>query len=89
MSSLDGLESHTARGLKWTTGLESGCAVFPVFHHNSSLNSFLCDYGVRALVSHGYSLVVGQLPGHVLLRLWLRLVATGLQHSMHSLKINK
>ena len=39
----DGLESHTAGGLKQVAGSESGRAVFPVFLHNSSLNSFLCD----------------------------------------------
>ena len=40
---LDGLESHTAGGLKWAVGLESGHAVFPMFIHNSSLNCFLCN----------------------------------------------
>ena len=39
----DGLESHTAGGLKQAAGSESGRAVFPVFLHNSGLNSFLCD----------------------------------------------
>ena len=39
----DGLESHTAGGLKQATDFESGRAVFPVFLHNSGLNSFLCD----------------------------------------------
>ena len=39
----DGLESHTAGGLKRTAGSASGRAVFPVFLHNSGLNSFLCD----------------------------------------------
>ena len=38
-----GLESHTAGGLKWAAGFEPGRTVFPVFLHNSSLNSFLCD----------------------------------------------
>ena len=38
-----GLESHTAGGLKWAAGSESGRTVFPVFIHNSGLNSFLCD----------------------------------------------
>ena len=38
-----GLESHTAGGLKQAAGSESGRAVFPVFLHNSGLNSFLCD----------------------------------------------
>ena len=83
---LDGLESHTAGGLKQAAGSESSRTVFPVFLHNSSLNSFLCDYSVRALASHGYLSEVGQLPSLVLPRLQLRLVATGLQHSMHSLK---
>ena len=40
---LDGLESHTARELKWAAGFGSGHAVFPVSIHNSGLNSFLCD----------------------------------------------
>ena len=40
---LDDLESHTAKGLKQAAGFESSCAVFPVFIHNSSLNSFLCN----------------------------------------------
>ena len=44
---------------------------------------------MRALESHGYSLAVGWLPGHVSLRLPLKLVATRLQHSMHSLKKKK
>ena len=39
----DGLESHTAGGLKWAAGFEPGRTVFPVFLHNSSLNSFLCN----------------------------------------------
>ena len=65
-----GLESHTAGGLKQAAGSESGRTVFPVFLHNSGLKSFLCDYSVRALGSHGYSLVVGQLPGLVSLGLW-------------------
>ena len=39
----DGLESHTAGGLKWAAGFESGRTVFPVFLHNNGLNSFLCD----------------------------------------------
>ena len=38
-----GLESHTAGGLKQAAGFESSRTVFPVFLHNSSLNSFLCD----------------------------------------------
>ena len=38
-----GLESHTAGGLKQAAGFEPGRAVFPVFLHNSGLNSFLCD----------------------------------------------
>ena len=67
----DGLESHTAGGLKLAGGSVSGRAVFPVFLHNSGLNSFLCDYGVRALGSHGYSSVVGWLPGFVSLKLRL------------------
>ena len=37
------LESHTAGGLKRAVGLESSRVVFPVFIHNSGLNSFLCD----------------------------------------------
>ena len=86
---LDGLESHTARELKQAVGLESSRAVFPVFLHNGSLNSFLCNYSVRALESCGYLSVVGQLPGHVLLRSWLTLVATRLQHSTHSPKKKK
>ena len=81
---LDSLESHTAGELKQTAGLESSHAVFPVFLHNSSLNGFLCNNGVRALVSLGYLSVVGQPPGFVSLRLRLRLIATGLQHSKHS-----
>ena len=64
----------------------SGCTVFSAFIHNSSLNSFLCDYGVRALESHGYLSVVGQLPSHVSPRPRLKLIATESQHSMHSLK---
>ena len=85
---LDGLESHTAGGLKWA-GFQPGRTVFPVFIHNSGLNSFLCDHGVRALESHGYSSVVGQLLSFVSLRLQLKLVATRLQHSMHSPKKKK
>ena len=85
----DGLESHTAGGLKQAAGFESGCTVFPVFLHNSGLNSFLCDYGVRALESHGYSSVVGQPPGHVSPRPRPKLVATRSQHSMHSPKKKK
>ena len=83
---LDGLESYTARDLKQAVGLESSCAVFPVLLHNSSLKSFLCNYGVRALASCGYSSVVGQPPGFVSPRPRPRLVATRSQHSMHSLK---
>ena len=86
---LDGLESHTAGGLKWAAGSGPGHAVFPVLIHNSSINSFLCDIGARALESHGYLSEVGQLPSLVLLRLWLMLVATGSQHSMCSLKKKK
>ena len=86
---LDGLESHTAGGLKHAVGLESGHTVFPVFIHNSGLNSFLCNYGTRALESHGYSSVVRWPPGHVLLRFWLKLIATRLQHSMCSPKKKK
>ena len=52
-----GLESHTAGGLKRAAGFESGRAVFPVLLHNSGLNSFLCDHGVRALESRSYSSV--------------------------------
>ena len=85
----DGLESHTAGGLKRVAGSESGCAVFPVFLHNSGLNSFLCDYGVRALKSHGYSSVAGRPPSFVSLRSQLKLAATGSQHSMHSPKKKK
>ena len=83
---LDGLESHTARDLKQAVGLESSRAVFPVLLHNSSLNSFLCNYSVRALASCGYSSVVGQPPGFVSPRPRPRLIATRSQHSMHSLK---
>ena len=86
---LDGLESHTARGLKWVVGHRSSRTVFPVSNHNGSLNSFLCDNGVRALVSHGYLSVVGQPPGLVSPKPQLKLVATGSQHSMHSLKKKK
>ena len=82
-------KSWTAGGLKRAVGPGSSRAVFPVFLHNSGLNSFLCDYGVRALVSHGYSSVVGWPPGFVSLRLRPRLVATGSQHSMHSPKKKK
>ena len=39
----DGLESHTAGGLKRTADSGSDHAVFPVFLHNSGLNSFLCN----------------------------------------------
>ena len=85
----DGLESHTAGGLKQAAGSESSRTVFPVFLHNSSLNSFLCEKGVRALESRGYSSVVGQPPGHVSLRSWPKLVATGSQHSTHSPKKKK
>ena len=67
----------------------SGCTVFSVLIHNGSLNSFLCDYGVRALESHGYSSAVGQPPGHVSPRPQPKLVATRSQHSMHSLKKKK
>ena len=84
-----GLESHTAGGLKRAAGSESGRAVFPVFLHNSGLNSFPCDYGVRALESLGYLSEVGQPPGLVSLRFRLKLVATGSQHSKHSLKKKK
>ena len=83
------LESHTAGELKQAVGLESSRVVFPVFIHNSGLNSFLCDYGVRALESHSYSSADGRPPGFVSLRLRPRLVATGSQHSMHSLKKKK
>ena len=44
---------------------------------------------MRALESCGYSSVVGWPPSLVLLRLQLKLVATGSQHSMHSLKKKK
>ena len=44
---------------------------------------------MRALLSCSYLLVVGQPPGHVSPVLWLGLVATGLQHSMHGLKKKK
>ena len=74
------------QGSEMDTGFESSRVVFPVFIHNGSLNSFLHDQGARALESHGYSSVVGQPPSHVLLRPWLKLVATRLQHSMHSPK---
>ena len=86
---LDGLESHTARELKQAAGFESGHTVFPVLIHNGGLNSFLCDTGVRALESHGYLSRVGQPPSFVLPRPWPKLVATGLQHSVHSLKKKK
>ena len=81
---LGSLESHTARRLKWAANLGFGCTVFSVFIHNSSINSFLCDHSMRALVSHGYLSVVGWLPGFVSLRSQLMLIATRLQHSMHS-----
>ena len=84
-----GLESHTAGGLKRTVDSAPGRAVFPVFLHNSGLNSFLCDQGVRALESHGYSSVVGRPPGFVSPRFRPKLVATGSQHSMHSPKKKK
>ena len=82
---LDGLESHTAGSLK-RAGLWALHTIFSVFIHNGSLNSFLHDYGVRALESHSYLSVVGRLPGHVLPKLWLQLIATRSQHSAHSPK---
>ena len=83
---LDSLESHTARRLKQAAGFESSRAVFSVLIHNGGLNSFLCDYGVRALESRGYLSIVGWPPSHVSLRFQLKLIATGSQHSMHSPK---
>ena len=81
---LDGLESHTAKELKQVVVLESSHTVFPVLIHNGSLNSFLCSYGMRVLENCGYLSAVGQLPSFVSPRPWLKLIATGLQHSTHS-----
>ena len=67
----------------------SSCCVFSVFIHNSSLNSFLCNYGMRALESCSYSSADGQPPGHVSLRLWPKLIATRSQHSTHGPKKKK